>query len=79
MAEVLSEDAETPKIGELIAARDRAWQVYANHRDPGGLTPVELEAFQIEHRAYHLLLRAQQLRLNGERMLNRLLSVEGEI
>lgn len=65
---------DVPEILRLTDARDRAASDYFSHLDPGGLRPADKQAWCLEDQALLLLLRAAQIRLNGEITLQRLLA-----
>lgn len=64
------------KLVLLIANRDQRAAEFAAHIDPGGLTPSEKYAFELDDHALQLRLQAAQIRLEAEEELLRLLQHE---
>lgn len=65
---------EAPKqLATLRKHRNEAARNYFRHLDPGGMTPAEKVAWQIENMALALLVQAAELRLEREREMQKLL------
>lgn len=63
-------------IKALAWMRDKRATDYALHRDPGGLTRAEIEAWHLENRAHLLFLQAAQIRLDAELELRELMRAD---
>lgn len=66
-------DESTKQLAALKNRRNAAARNYFRHADPGGLTPAEKQAWQIENLALAMLVQAAELRLRDEREMQRLL------
>jgi hypothetical protein len=69
-------DGATHTHAFLTRCRDDTRAAYFAHTDPGGLTPAQKEAWQLENMGLLLLLHAAQKRLDAEFEILCLLNVE---